>query len=108
MTDAAHYGPDGLVDLEHAKAHVRRMLALAYGDPLYEAQATIAGNLASQLALRPGRDPVVAGEALLEASQCLAGVASLHGQLHGYVIVLVNVLGITGLTLSDQPEAATS
>lgn len=102
MSGDAHYTPDGLIDLEFAKQHVRQLLAVGYGDPLTSAQAQMAAGLADQLARRPGRDAAMCGDALLEASQCLAGMAALSGQLHGYVVLLVNILGIAGVDLSDK------
>lgn len=101
MTDA-RYTPDGLVDLDFARQHVRQMLAQGYGDPLTASQADIAAGLANQLRMRPGRDAAMCGDALLEASQCLAGLAALSGALRGHVVMVVNILGIAGVDLSDK------
>lgn len=101
-----------LLDLEAAKRHTRRSVASVDGHQLTESQQHLARMLADHLRLREGRDRVQAGEAILEASCCVASLTPQLVEAAGPasqmpVTVLLNILGLAAIDLTDD-EAGVS
>lgn len=94
-----------LIDLAECKRDVRLRLAALDGDRLIEEQLGVAQDLAEHLARREGRDAGATGDAMLEASVCLLGLAKELDCLGDPgVVVMLNVLGFAGITLADSAE----